>query len=83
MLGALKNYCQNSQSVNKSQKNMSVLNAEGRDEVNPQQILTLTERFPNVIKADAREQHHLELLYYVSTNLEGLVSCYRSLPVEF
>lgn len=63
-------------------KNLSVVNTESQDEVNPDQILTLAERFPNVIKADAREQLHLEVLDYVSTNLEGLVPNYKSLPVD-
>ncbi|XP_059815291.1 chymotrypsin-like protease CTRL-1, partial [Hypanus sabinus] len=58
-----------------------VVNTESQDEVNPEQILTLAEIFPNVIEADAREQFHLEVLDYVSTNLEGLVPNYKSLPV--
>lgn len=53
--------------------NLSVVNPENQDDVKPEQILTLAERFPNVMKVDAREQLNLEILDYVSTNLEALV----------
>ena len=53
--------------------NLSVVNPENQDDVKPEPILTLAERFPNVMKADAGEQLHLEILDYVSTNLEALV----------
>ncbi|KAL6477041.1 hypothetical protein MHYP_G00155400 [Metynnis hypsauchen] len=62
--------------------NLSVVNPENQDDVAPQQIMALAERFPNVIKADVREKLHLEVLDYVSTNLEALVPNYRNLPVE-
>lgn len=44
--------------------------------------MTLAERFPNVMKVDAREQLNLEILDYVSTNLEALVPNYKNLPVD-
>ncbi|KAA0725336.1 hypothetical protein E1301_Tti006048 [Triplophysa tibetana] len=62
--------------------NLTVVNPENQDDVKPEQILTLAERFPNVIKADAREQLNVEILYYVSTNLETLVPNYKNLPVD-
>lgn len=55
-------------------ENLSVVNAENQDEVNPEQSLTLAERFPNVVKSDAREALHLETLDCVSTNCEGFES---------
>ncbi len=62
--------------------NLTVVNPENQDDVKPEQILTLAERFPNVIKADAREQLNVEILDYVSTNLETLVPNYKNLPVD-
>ncbi|KAA0723999.1 hypothetical protein E1301_Tti023113 [Triplophysa tibetana] len=62
--------------------NLTVVNPENQDDVKPEQILTLAERFPNVIKADAREQLNVEILDYVSTNLETLVPNYKNSPVD-
>lgn len=62
-------------------KNLSVISMENQDEATPEQIKILAERFPNVINADARELLHLEVLDYVSVNLEGPVPIYKSFPV--
>ena len=82
MSGALKKIMEKFTMTDQILKNLSVVNMENQDEVTPEQILFLAERFPNVIKEDASEQLHLEVLDYVSTNLEGLVPKYKSLPVD-
>lgn len=62
--------------------NLSVVNPENQEDVTPEQILTLAERFPNAVKADVKEQLHLEVLDYTSTNLEKVIPNYRNLAVD-
>ncbi|KAM7412355.1 hypothetical protein PAMA_022033 [Pampus argenteus] len=62
--------------------NLSVVNPENQEDVTPEQILTLAERFPNAVKADVKEQLHLEVLDYISTNLEKVIPNYRNLAVD-
>ncbi len=62
--------------------NLSVVNPDHQEDVTPEKILALARRSPNVIKADAMEQLHLEVPDYLSSNLEALVPNYKNLPVD-
>ncbi|KAK0134332.1 hypothetical protein N1851_030093 [Merluccius polli] len=61
---------------------MSLVNPDEQDKVTAEKILALTGRFPNIFKPDATEALNLEVIDYVSSNLEALVGNYKDLAVD-